>query len=351
MHPIARALLPLSLAVPVVAQDATPREYRLATGQSFQGKALTLAEGTVHMKANILGSETDLHRKVADFAPSSQIAIESAFVGAKDFAGHMRLARRAAELDELELAGVHARFAAQAVKGAPDEAERMLELKQWAVATLTQRFEQELAAGHVHGARHYLDLLSGRLHDCVDAAALQAMDEKLAAAAASQRAKPAATSTPLTDAERKLVQTKVDAADKQFRLGLAAASKTVEACRHYDAALASYRAAWKEIEALLKKHGGDAAAHAELHDLGAHVMDGGKRAALQAATALAMQSNYKGAMARVNEVLAYAPGDQEALAMQRTIVEAEAAASGDWRWGWRTAGSQRPAQGKPAKKQ
>jgi hypothetical protein len=37
--------------------------------------------------------------------------------------------------------------------------------------------------------------------------------------------------------------------------------------------------------------------------------------------------------------------------MQRTIVEAEAAASGDWRWGWRTAGSQRPAQGKPAKKQ
>ena len=93
MHPIARALLPLSLAIPVVAQDATPREYRLATGQSFQGKALTLAEGTVHMKANILGSETDLHRKVADFAPSSQIAIESAFVGAKDFAGHMRLAR------------------------------------------------------------------------------------------------------------------------------------------------------------------------------------------------------------------------------------------------------------------
>lgn len=339
MHPFRTVLPFLLLVLPALAQDKSPREYRLKTGQSFQGMALAISEGKVHMKANILGSDTDLHRMLTDFTPTSQINIESAFVAAADFEGHLRVAKHAAELNELDLAGVHAGLAVQSVKGKPDEAQRTAIVQQWAVASLTSKFDAELAAGHVEGARHYLDMLSGRLHDCVDPAALHAMDEKLQALAASKRVQKDAATTPLTDAERKHVHATADAADKEFRLGLANANKTVEAVRHYDAAKAKYQASWKEIETLLKKHDGDAAAHAELHDLGAHVMDGAKRSSLQAATALTMQSDYKGAMARTNDVLAYAPSDKDALAMQQTIVQAQAAASGDWRWGWRSAGA------------
>lgn len=332
----------LLLAVPAFAQDQSPREYRLTTGQAFQGKALAVSDGKVHMKANILGAETDLHRKLTDFTPTSQINIESAFVAAADFEGHLRVAKHAADLGEVELAGVHANLAIQSAKGKPDEAQRTAIVKQWAVASLTSKFEAEIAAGHVEGARHYLDMLSGRMHDAVDPAALHAMDEKLQALAASKRTQKVAAPTPLTDAERKHVHATADAADKEFRLGLANASKTVEAVRHYDAAKAKYQASWKEIELLLKKHDGDAAAHAELHDLGAHVMDGAKRSSLQAATSLTMQSDYKGAMTRVNDVLAYAPSDKDAIAMQQTIVQAQASASGDWRWGWRSAGAPGP---------
>lgn len=338
-----RTALPfLLLAMPAFAQDKSPREYRLTTGQAFQGMAIAITDGKVHMKANILGAETDLHRKLTDFTPSSQINIESAFVAAADFEGHLRVAKHAAELDEMDLAGVHARLAVQSVKGKPDETQRTAIVQQWGVAMLTNKFEAEIAAGNVEGARHYLDLLSGRMHDCVDPAALHAMDEKLNALAASKRTKKDAAPTPLTDAERKHVQATSDAADKEFRLGLSNANKTVEAVRHYDAAKAKYQAAWKEIQALLKKHDGDAAAHAELHDLGAHVMDGAKRSSLQASTALALQSDYKGAMTRVNDVLAYAPSDKDAIAMQQTIIQAQAAASGDWRWGWRAAGAPGP---------
>ncbi|MBM3963130.1 MAG: hypothetical protein FJ306_14710, partial [Planctomycetes bacterium] len=261
----------LLLVLPALAQDQSPREYRLTTGQAFQGKALAISEGKVHMKANILGAETDLHRMLTDFTPSSQINIESAFVAAADFEGHLRVAKHAAELGEVDLAGVHAGLAIQSVKGKPDETQRTKIVQQWAVASLTTKFDAEIAAGHVEGARHYLDLLSGRLHDCVDTAALHAMDEKLQALAASKRVQKDAAATPLTDAERKHVHATADAADKEFRLGLANANKTVEAVRHYDAAKAKYQASWKEIETLLKKHDGDAAAHAELHDLGAHV--------------------------------------------------------------------------------
>lgn len=330
----------LLAAVPLFAQDKSPREYRLSTGQSFQGKALSLSEGKVHLKANILGAETDVHRKLVDFQPASQIAIESAFVAENDFEGHLRIARHAADLDQLDLAGVHARFALKACKGKPDEAQRTALVHTWASSTLTAKFDKELAAGHVANARHYLDLLAGPLHDVCDEAALHAMDEKLHALAASKRSKAdVGVPTPLTDAERKHVHAKADAADKEFRAGLATARKATEAAHHYDAAIVKYKAAWKEIETLLKKHEGDAAAHAELHDLASHVMDGARRSSLQAATALATQSDYKGAMERVTAVLAYAPDDKDALAMQRTIVEAEASASGDWRWGWRTAGA------------
>lgn len=294
----------LLAAVPLFAQDKSPREYRLSTGQSFQGKALSLSEGKVHLKANILGAETDVHRKL------------------------------------VEIGGVHARFALKACKGKPDEAQRTALVHTWASSTLTAKFDKELAAGHVANARHYLDLLAGPLHDVCDEAALHAMDEKLHALAASKRSKAdVGVPTPLTDAERKHVHAKADAADKEFRAGLATARKATEAAHHYDAAIVKYKAAWKEIETLLKKHEGDAAAHAELHDLASHVMDGARRSSLQAATALATQSDYKGAMERVTAVLAYAPDDKDALAMQRTIVEAEASASGDWRWGWRTAGA------------
>lgn len=343
MTPLRAIATFLLAALPLFAQDKSPREYRLATGQSFQAKAVAMSDGKVHLKANILGSETDVHRKLADFQPASQIAIESAFVAEGDFEGHLRIARHAADLDQMDLAGVHARFALKASKGKADEAQRTALVHTWATTTLTAKFDRELAAGHVASARHYLDLLAGPLHDVVDAQALQAMDEKLQATAAGKRSKPDSDApTPLTDAERKHVHAQVDAADKQYRAGLASARKASEAARLYDAAIAKYKSAWKDIEALLKKHEGDATAHAELHDLAGHVMDGARRASLQAATALATQSDYKGAMAHVTALLAYAPDDKEALAMQRTIVEAEASASGDWRWGWRTAGAPGP---------
>lgn len=337
LRTVAAALL---FSLPVLAQDKTPREFHLANGATVKGYVVALDEGRVHLKTLVFGNETDFRRRLTDFAPPSQIAIESSVCRLDDFEGQFAIAKHAAALGEMELTGVHARLAVKSVMGKPDEAEKTNQVKQWAAGMLSEKFEQLLAAGHVATARQVLDILSGRLADQVSEEKLTQMDERLQAAAASRRSKPAdPKSSPLADAERASVQKLLDAADKEFRTGLQNARKTVTAVKHYEAAIAKYKQAWKDIESLMKKHSASEVANHELQDLSHHVVDGAKRAALQASTSLTMQSDYKGAMAWVNKILAYDPTDAQALAMQKTIVEAESAASGDWMWGWRTAGS------------
>jgi len=350
LRTVAAALL---ISLPVLAQDKTPREFHLASGATVKGYVVALDQGRVHMKTLVFGNETDFRRKLTDFAPASQIAIESSVCRLDDFDGQFAIAKHAASLGEMELTGVHARLAVKSVMGKPEEAEKTNQVKQWAAGMLSEKFEQLLAAGHVATARQVLDILSGRLADQVTEEKLTQMDERLQAAAANRRAKPADPKTsPLSDAERASVQKLLDAADKEFRTGLQNARKTVTAVKHYEAAIAKYKQAWKGIESLMGKHSGSEDANHELQDLSHHVVDGAKRAALQASTSLTMQSDYKGAMEWVNKILAHDPTDAQALAMQKTIVEAEAAASGDWMWGWRTAGSDprqnvaRPNQGR-----
>ena len=354
MNPFTSVAAALLLSLPGRAQDKTPREFHLANGATVKGYVVGLKDGRVQMKTIVFGNETDFRRKLADFAPASQIAIESSVCRLDDFDGQFAIARHAAQLGEMELTGVHARLAVKSVMGKPEEVEKTNQVKQWAAGMLEAKFEQLLAAGHVATARQVLDILSGRLADQVSEQKLAEMDERLQAVAAGRRAKPAdPKSSPLADAERASLKKLLDAADKEFRTGLQNARKTVTAVKHYEAAIARYKQAWKEIEVLLNKHAGSEEANTELQDLSHHVVEGAKRAALQASTSLTMQSDYKGAMEWVNKILAHDPSDAQALAMQRTIVEAEAAASGDWMWGWRTAGGDprqnvaRPDQGRP----
>jgi len=108
----------------------------------------------------------------------------------------------------------------------------------------------------------------------------------------------------------------------------------VKSARLAQAAIDAYRAAWSSVQALAERAPNDAALAEEAAEIGENAQERIVRAALHAANALTVQSDYRSALKWTEEVLAIEPEHREALDMRRTIQIAAAAAGNVWGWGW-----------------
>jgi len=143
----------------------------------------------------------------------------------------------------------------------------------------------------------------------------------------------------------KPIQEQVDRADAKYKEAVRKSQSTTQSSHLCADAVRRYKLAWKALQKIMKEHPSDKHLAMVGADLGHHIHDNAIRAALHAASVLTTQSDYKNAMNWARQVLDFEPDNADAKRMVSTIQNAEAEASGDWRWGWRiTDGRRRQGQ-------
>jgi len=128
------------------------------------------------------------------------------------------------------------------------------------------------------------------------------------------------------------VQKQVGRADELVRTGLRNARSTVQSTNLYEKAIAGYRSAWVDLQALLKQRGLDPADQEDAAELVQRVKDSAMQAILHAGNATAMQGDYRAALAWASKGLLMDAENQEAKALIRTIQIAQSS-GGPW-GGW-----------------
>jgi hypothetical protein len=340
-------LLALPLAFICVAapraQDPEAIRVRWKDGRSANAQVLGIEGDKARLKLFIMEGTMVVTNPLADFAPESAFAIETAAAKPESFEDQFGLAKKAADMGLIPQAGARARAAIEAAKGTADAAAKESELRGWAAGVLEGKLEEAVAAGNLRDAKRFLQLLTTRLPDQRTEAQLDALAASVDRLEAQATAKRQADRQAQLDAKAKAeivrrlepIQSKMAAGDKLLRDSYTKAKNTGAAAQASTKAIAEYKAAWKAAQALGEKYPDDAELQAEVASIGDTLHDHAIRAALQAANVLTIQGDYRGALDWANRIIAFDPDNAEAKEMLRTIQLASAASSGDWAWGWR----------------
>ncbi len=340
-------LLATLLALP--SQDPKTVTLAYAAGGTVTAQVLGVEGGNAKLKIVLLGGAMEVTRPLTDFVSSSVFTIEREAAQPKTFDEHMRLAKRAAELDLVKQTGNCCRAAIAAVKDTPQAAEKRNEVRGWAASALEGMIGKAVSDGRLKDAQYYLQLLSTRLAE-------QRTEEQLEALAATvgelknseQQAQQAKRQEKLDADARVTIESRMkpiykhlEAAAKKQVEAVRKSGKTVESSRLSEAAIALYKKAWGALQELVEKFPRDEELAREAEVLGAQMQADAIQAALHAATMLTVQSDYKGAREWVGKVLVLEPDNADAKAMMQTIIMAEADDGDIWDWGMRTV-SNRP---------
>ena len=335
---MAHALLASLLLFGSGYQDpAEPSAFTLKTRETITGRLLGVEGDKALIKVSIMDGSATIRRRLADFTPESEFRIRMQATPPKSFEDHMKMAQTAIELGIPPQAGELAGRARKLAEADESGAQKK-RLDAWAATTLETLFTEAIRQGDVVGARHYLKLLATRVPEERSEDQLGKMFDDLATAemkrrtAARTEAAPteAAAGRAETDQLWEPVLKRVKQADKLVREGLRNSRRTVQATRSYEQAIEHYRAAWGEVQAILKEHGNDATVQEDAAHLGERIRDSGVQAALHAGNALAVQGDYRSALEWANKVLSIDPANRDAKSLIHTI---QIAQTQGWGWG------------------
>ena len=341
-----RVLLPFAFfAFSISAQDPGLVSLQLKTKETLHAKVLDVQGDKVTLRISMMGGEGTVKRKIADFTPEAQMTVYAAANKADTADAHWALAKQAANLDLIKEAGRELRAAVKAAEKEADGKAKITEIEKWAAERVSKLFDKAIADKDLEAARHYLKILATRLADHVDEEKLAQHFDRLQAAERTVQEDQDKTAEQAVREASANVRTKefapiykqVEAGDKHAREGLKNARKTVAAVNCHEKAIDSYRSAWKATQKLLEENEGKDAIHEEASRLANRIRNSAIQSALHAANALVLQSNYREATEWAGKILAVDPMNAEAKEMMRTIQLADAAASGEWRWGWQVA--------------
>jgi hypothetical protein len=292
-----------------------------------------------------MGADATIKRKLADFTPDAQMTIHSLANKSDTVEGHWNLAKQAVGLGLPKEAGRELRAAVKIAEKDGDAGKaKVTEIEKWAAVEVSKLFDKALAKQDLEEARHYLKILATRLAEHVDEEELaKHLDRLLAAERSADQAEDNAKDEKTRKAAAEVrgkefagIYKQVDAADKNVREGLKNARRTVTAVEFQEKAIDGYRNAWKATQKLLQDNGNNEAVQDEGPSLSQRIKSSAIQSALHASNALVLQSNYRKATEWANKILMVDPGNAEAKEMIKTIQMADAAASGEWRWGWGT---------------
>ncbi len=346
-------ILLCSLALATGLASQTELNVRMKSGQAVSGTLISLKGDVVKMRVNLLGGKTVVTHHLSDFEPASAWRIGVAANPPKDYYGHLAAAKAAAAASLLDEAGREAEAALKSVAGGDDYKQKEAAVHAWAADALEAGIDRALAENNLAGAHRCLMLLTARLSDQRSEEQLHAIAVKVEAAeSARTAARHESHDRRADDGQRRMVeqhlkpiQKEIAKADKYLGEAIRKSSSTAQSAKLCDSAVNEYTKAWKATTKLKGKYPDDDHLAMVAAEMTHHIHDNAIRAALQAANVLTTQSDYKGAMDWAQRILAFEPGNKDAEEMVKTIQQASAAASGQWRWGWRTAGApNRPRQ-------
>src|SRR5262245_41389356 len=255
------ALLSLAcLALPIVAQDSDLVALQLKTKETLHARVLEVQGDKATLRISMMGGEATVKRKLADFAPDSQMTILTLASKTDSVDSHWDLAKKAVGLGLVKEAGRELRAAIKVAEKDADGKAKIPAIEKWAAGELSKLFDKALADKDLVQARHYLKILSTRLADQVEEDDLAKCFDRLLAAdrsveedgqkAADQKVREAAAS--VLAKEFAAITKKVDEADKNVREGLKNARRTVTAVEFQEKAIALYRSAWQATQKLLQ---------------------------------------------------------------------------------------------------
>lgn len=337
-------LLATLLALP--SQDPKTVTLAYAQGGTVTAQVLGVDGDNAKLKVVLLGGAMEVTRPLADFTASSVFTIEREAAQPKDFDGHFKLAKRAAELELIKQTGNCCRAAVASVKDTPKADEKRNEVRAWAAGALEGLIGKAVTEGRLKDAQHYLQLLTTRLaeqrtEEQLEALAatvgeLKASDQQ--AQQAKRQEKMDATARTTIEGRMKPIYKNIEAAEKKQVEAVRKSGKTVESTNLSEAAIALYKKAWKSLQDLVEKFPRDEELAREAEVLGAQMQADAIAAALHAATMMTVQSDYKGARDWVGKVLTLEPENADAKALMQTIIMAESDDGDIWDWGSRIVG-------------
>lgn len=328
------------------SQDPATLTLKTTQGDIVTAQVLAVTGDTAKLKVSVLGGSMTVTRKLADFAPASVFRIEQVANPAHDYAGHMAMAKRAADLGLLPQASDELRAAVATVVDPAERAEKTRAARALAADMLEKMTKQAVADSRLADARHNLKLLSTRLADQRDEAQLDALAGEVHALAdrldaeRDQQRHASHDAQALAKVSKTLgeVREQLAKGDKLTREAISKSRSTTQSTALCKQAVDAYVVGGKKLKEVLEQAAEDAVLAKEAGELSKRLHDNGIHAALHAANMLTIQSDYKGAMDWANRVLAFDPSNQEAKEMVKTIQAAEAAASDNWHWRWHQVG-------------
>ena len=342
---IALLLLVAALAPqdPQDAAKAPSLTLRLKNGEVVRGELKSLQGDKAKLRVSIMGGHMVVTRRLDDFVPASVYRIELAAKPPGSFDEHLAMAQKAADYGLRPQAGVQARGA---VEAAGDDKAKIQKVRAWAADAIEAMTRKAVAAGDLRDAQHCLKLLSTRLPDqrteeqiAVIASAVEALEQK------EKEARIAKRQARIDERERKEIarrltpiEKRVEQGNKAYRDAIRKSRSTSASTKLCEKAIDNYKKGYGQLQKLVEKHPEDANLATVSASLAREMETNAIAAALHAANMRCVQSDYKGAMEWTQKVLRFDPDNAEAKEMNRTIQIAEAAASSDWRWGWRVVG-------------
>lgn len=339
--------LPLRAQTPAVEPASTPAvapsriTVTYLDGRATQVEVLELRDNSVRLRSRLYGGSVVHLARLDQFEPMSRYRLLLAAGQPSTYEEHFAVAKATGGWRLLQQTAMHLRSALAAVPEGENAAELQDQVRSWAATWLEGIVQESIAAGDLREAERRLEILCSRLADrCSEermeelAAQVDGLRQQQESARAQQRQQR------LQERERAEIEgrlqplmAQVEAGDRRMREAMRNARRTVQTTRLAGAALDAYRSAWADAQVLLKRHPDHEALAAELASLAISLQERSVKAALHAANAQTMQSDFRSAMQWVDRALEIDPENGDAKELQRTILVASAAAGG-WGWGW-----------------
>lgn len=322
------------------AQGLEPVTLVLANRETLTGHVTGVDGDWAVIDVTMLGGNATIRRRLADFTQASQFAILLAAAPPTTFDDHFKMAQAAVRLGVMPQAGEQAGAARRLAECDPTGLQRKA-LDTWAGQTLGDLFQRAIAQNDLVAARHHLRLIATHVPGHFTAEQMGKMFDQLADTGLQQRlarhdavaARDAAAKRPEAERNWAPILKLLQQADEQVKSGLRNSRSTVQATRCFQQAMGNYQAAWRDLQAILKKDEKIPATQEEGGSLILRVKESAVQAALHAGNALAVQSDYRGAVDWANQALLIEPGNADARELIRTIQVAQAI-GGAWGRGW-----------------
>jgi len=328
--------LPFLGSADLRAADGEPKSYVLKDGKVIRAEVLAVDGDEVELKIHMAAGQMKGTKPLTDFAPQSAFKILRSVTPRNDVAGHLKLAKFAADNNLIAASRRELRYVRSIAETQTFDPEKEQQLVAEALAIVRTVLNNLIEAGKTKDVRYVMSqimLLDNTRFSEEDKASLvdlvqSSLRDKKAAEASARHANEDAEER---ERREKLLKPIQDGLDR----GLAARRKGMLNSKQFSSALSAFDRAIKEFEnverraaSLRKRHPNDKALAEELDSATEQARGYVDSTLLDQASLNLTRGQINEAMGKVNKILASDPNNRQAQAMRARIEIAANEAAG-----------------------